>query len=174
MTKRTRKDDPERMVPHLRGRHLVEPPASTVRRAFALSALLPAASPGFVSRVVALLFDSAAAPLPAGVRSGAAGERRRLYRLGEGEARLDVRVRREPGGALEVAGQVLPPEAAASAVVVAGRTRHREALGPAGDFLVRGLPARPKSLTLEIVPAAAGQPAGDGRDVPFVIDLLDA
>ncbi|MDQ7005770.1 MAG: hypothetical protein Q9Q40_00905 [Acidobacteriota bacterium] len=123
----------------LAGRHLHEPPASTLRKAEALAARLPdpARSGGWL---VELVFDSweSAAEVRAGVLQL---DRRLLYRLTSGneEREVDLRLRRDERGRLEVAGQVLPPEGAEQVVVVAGRGRRRQALGGTGDFLFRGL-----------------------------------
>ncbi len=156
--------DPERLVSHLAGRHLVEPPEATVRRAVALRAGLPARAartPGArralaqVLSDIVLRFDSAASPLPAGVRRGATGERRLLYGVREGQ--LDLRLRLVPGRGLELAGQVLPPPPAGASVTVhAGRTRRAAPLGACGDFLFAGLPAGARSLRLVVV--APGSP----------------
>ena len=56
----------------------------------------------------------AAEPVPAGVRNAGAGERRmllELHPLGREHTplQLDLRVRREPAGGVEMAGQLLPP-----------------------------------------------------------------
>lgn len=142
MKRHTREADPERLAELLKGTHLVEPPAGTLRKAIALRSLLP--RPGTARRgfLASLLFDSLAAPLPAGVRGGALSERRLLYRLeaGDDARELDLLVRGR-GGKLELAGQMLPPLAGVAIVVRSGRTIRRQALGEAGDFLVRGIPA---------------------------------
>lgn len=154
----------------LRGRHLHEPPSGTLRRALALGAALEKA-PTFAEWVVSLLFDSSAQPVPVGVRKGAAGaERRLLFALNAGagvERRVDVRVRWEPKGTLEIAGQVLPPADALGVEAVVARRRVRAEVGAAGEFLLRGIAARGASVSLVLELA-------DGTRVDVSVPLPDA
>lgn len=136
----------------LPGAHLRQPPASTLRKALALgSRLQPRAT--LSGWLIELLFDSAGQPLPAGVRGTTAGQRRLLYRArteaGE-EMQLDLRLRRESGDALELTGQLLPPWTGARVQAVAGRTRRKQTLGDAGEFLVKRMPAKAGTLRIEI------------------------
>lgn len=153
MKRHTRAADPERLAPHLKGKHLAEPPAATLHQAIALRSLLPRPETARRGFLATLLFDSLAAPLPAGVRGSALTERRLLYRLegGDGARELDLLVRSK-AGKVELAGQFLPPIDGAAVAVRAGRSVRRQALGEAGDFLFRALtaPRAGLALTLEI------------------------
>lgn len=153
MTKRDREDRWERWVREaLPGPHLRRPPASTLRKALALGSQLEPRT-GAATWLVKLLFDSSAQPLPAGVRGGTAGHRRLLYQArtepGE-EVQLDLRVRRERGGTLELTGQLLPPWAGAQVVAFAGRGRRKLSMGDGGEFLAKRLSAGSEVLRLEI------------------------
>lgn len=167
----------EALARHLRGGNLVEPPERTIRRALALARGLPR-RPGWIAWVAELAFDSTLSPQPAGIRAAGRGERRLLYRLrprsrtrGREAAELDLRLRRDARGRVELTGQLLPPWPGGRAVGTAGRARRTAALGPRGEFVLRGLPARaeafdlrieapgPKKLLVEKVPLPA--------DVPF-------
>jgi hypothetical protein len=153
MKRRTRETDPERLAPYLKGKHLVEPPAATLHKAIALRSLLPRRETARRGFLATLLFDSLAAPLPAGVRGSALTERRLLYRLdgGDGPRELDLLVRSR-AGKVELAGQFLPPIDGGAVAVRAGRSVRRQPLGESGDFLFRALPASRAgaALTLEI------------------------
>jgi hypothetical protein len=166
MSKRDRDESWENWVGEaLPGRHLRMPPAGTLRRALALGGGLKS-RPSAASWVVELLFDSAAQPLPAGVRGTGAGHRRLLYQArttpGE-EVQLDLRVRREAGGTFELTGQVLPPWSGGRIVARLGKTTRKQPLGDGGEFVVRRLPARAETLTLEI-----STDAGDELVVPDI------
>jgi hypothetical protein len=109
-----------------------------------------------------LIFDSAGEPLPAGVRSGPASERRVLFGLGrdsegEGEAQLDLRIRREAGSAdqVEVTGQLLPPRPGASISIRCGKRVRKQRLDRSGAFVIGRLP-RDGQATLVV------HEAGDG------------
>ena len=145
----------DRAARRLRGRSLHEPPEHVLRRAVALAARLPEPGPSSVGRLVALLFDSAAEPLPAGVRGGGLVERRvlfeiRPYEKGRITNQLDVRLRREEGGAVQVTGQLLPPSPGTRLILKAARSRRKRELGEQGTFLIRGLPGGTKVVLLEI------------------------
>lgn len=150
MTRDRKEERLEALGGLLRGEHLMEPPEGVLRRALALGSQLEP-KPGLVERLFELVFDSAAQPLPAGVRGAAAEERRLLYRLaGEGAelAELDLRLRREAGGTLELTGQLLPPREGAAVELRSGRKKRRVDLGEGGEFLARKLPTSP---ALELV-----------------------
>jgi len=138
----------------LKGRHLKRPSAGTLRQALALGSQLPEPAPSGVSWLVQLLFDSSAQPLPVGVRSSVAPSQRRLLfqaETGSGAAcQLDLRVRREVSGTLEVTGQILPSWGAGRIEAKLGRTKRTKKLGNAGEFVFRNLPGRSPSLQLEI------------------------
>jgi len=155
----------------LRGRNLHEPPNAAMRRALALGSEL-------ASRVrrshwlVELLFDSAVEPLPAGVR-GSTADRRLLFeaRSGADEAiayQLDLRLKRERGGSLELTGQLLPPLVGARIEARAGRVRRSRTLGDTGEFVLRGLPRGAGSLQVRVEEAD-----GPGLEFPE-IPLLPA
>ncbi len=158
MTRHSREADPERLAALIKGIHLVEPPPGTIHKALALRSLLPAPGSGPLEWLATLLFDSLAAPLPAGVRGAALAERRLLYRLDAGDEvrQLDLLVRGK-AGRLEVAGQVLPPLPGATVAVRSGRSIRRQALGEAGDFLLRGIPLARAGVTLAL--EVDGRPA---------------
>ena len=65
-------------------------------------------------------------------------------------AELDLRLRREPRGTVELTGQILPPIPDAWIEARSARTRRRQRLGKEGEFLVRGFPAASGTLRLEI------------------------
>ncbi len=157
LPQRRRLERLETLARHLRPAHLVEPPEGVVRRAAALGDGLVPGKVGWLDWLAELLFDSALAPLPAGVRSAGRDERRLLYRLrascagaDEEAPQLDLRIRREPSGAVELTGQLLPPWPEARVVARGGRVRREGALGANGEFLLRSLPARAAHLRLEI------------------------
>ena len=142
----------ERLAGRLDGKSLREPPAGVLRKAIALGASLEP-RPSLLERICELLFDSGAEPLPAGVRGAAAEERRLLYRFaGEGleTAELDLRLRRESGGTVELTGQLLPPREGAVVELRSGRKSNRVALGEGGEFLLRHLSgATPLELVVD-------------------------
>lgn len=156
----SRKPDPATLERLLSARSLTDPPRDVLQRALQLKALLPRAPESLGEWLVRLVFDSGMQPLPAGLRAGAAtapSERRLLFearRTGETGAprQVDIRVRRESGGDLEVAGQCLPPwspEAGAVTVEVrSGKTSRRATLDDSGEFLLRRLPSRTESLSI--------------------------
>jgi hypothetical protein len=140
----------ERLAGLMPGKRLVEPPDGVLRRAIALGDALEA-RPTLGERLCELLFDSGSEPLPVGVRGAAAEERRLLYRLaGEGllAAELDLRLRREAGGTVELTGQLLPPREGAEVRVRSGRKTCKLQLGEGGEFLARSLPG---TAPLELV-----------------------
>ncbi|HHN74072.1 MAG TPA: hypothetical protein ENK10_02460 [Acidobacteria bacterium] len=156
MSRRRKGFSPRQLEELLAGRHLHEPPAATVRKAEALAGRLP--DPGRSGGwLVELLFDSWESATA--VRGDVLQlDRRLLYRLvSDGDEReIDLRLRRDERGRLEVAGQVLPPEGAEQAVAVVGRRRRQQALGAGGDFLFRGLSAA-APVGLEVVLADGGK-----------------
>jgi len=161
------KDRWERWVEQaLKAEDLQEPPNAALRRALALGSQL-ASGARHSHWLVKLLFDSAVQPLPAGVR-GSTADRRLLFeaRAGADEAaayQLDLRLRRERGGSLELTGQVLPPLEGARIEVQAGRVRRGQALGDTGEFVLRGLPRGAGSLRLRLEEAE-----GPGLELPEI------
>ena len=152
----------------LKGSHLHEPSQGTLRGVIALGSQLPEkkAPPWWA----VLVFDSAAEPIPVGVRSAGIAERRLLYQLharagAEEACQVDLRIRREPRGTVEVTGQLLPPWKDARVEATVARTRRKQQLGEAGEFLFRGLPARAPSLRIEI---QGGQARLEIREVPLL------
>ncbi len=140
----------------LKGTHLQAPSAGALRKARALGSRLRSRPVGVLQWLAELVFDSAAQPLPVGVRSAATGQRRLLYEARAGAAtedrcQLDLRVRREPAGTIELTGQLLPPWVRARVEATAGRTKRKKILGESGEFLMRGIPARAETLRLEIL-----------------------
>lgn len=155
----------------LRGARLTEPPDGVFRRAVAAAAELASAGPSAWQWVVSLVFDSAAEPLPAGVRRAGGEERRLLYDAGLPQAsaeprRFDLRLRREPGGALELTGQVAPASPGSVVEVTSGRARRRARLGPTGEFLLRGLRATARELSLRLDDPGAGSILLEGVPLP--------
>ena len=135
----------------LQGRHLHEPPEGAVRRAVSIAAASREDRPGAVEWLVKLLFDSSVQPLPAGVRAAASEPRRLLYEVrGRESHQLDLRLRRERAGTVELTGQLLPPAADARVVAQLGRLRRTARMSAAGEFLLRGLPGKSPSVRLEI------------------------
>ncbi len=135
--------------------HLQAPSAGALRKAKALGSRLGSRPAGGLQWLADLVFDSAAQPLPVGVRSAATGQRRLLYEVQAGSAaekryQLDLRVRREPTGPIELMGQLLPPWVRARVEATAGRTKRKKRLGESGEFVIRGIPARAEALRLEI------------------------
>ena len=113
-----------------------------------VSALRPG---GAVAALVELVFDSALQAAPAGFRAGPTGERRLLYRVRraapDGDAlEVDLHVKRSPRGDLELVGQCAPVTAGTRVAVRAGRTEREVDAGGAGEFVVRGLPARSRQV----------------------------
>ena len=136
----------------LPARHLHQPPGSTLRKALTLGGQLEPQTSA-AAWLVRLLFDSAGQPLPAGVRGASTGQRRLLYEAltqPGSEVQLDLRLRRQRDGSLEVTGQLLPPWAGARVEASSGRTRRKLVLGDAGEFVVKRLPARTETLSLKI------------------------
>lgn len=139
----------------LKGPHLDSPSAGALRKAKALGSRLASRPAGGLQWLTDLVFDSAAQPLPVGVRSAATGQRRLLYegrvdRATTERCQLDLRVRREAAGTIELMGQLLPPWVRARVEATAGRTKRKKRLGESGEFVIRGIPARAKTLRLEI------------------------
>lgn len=146
----------EALARHLPGRHLVEPPERTIRHAVALARELPRER-GWIAWVAELVFDSALSLQRAGVRAAGREERRLLYRVrprprgrGRDAAELDLRLRRDPRRGVELTGQLLPPWRGARVIARTGRVLRTAAVGPRGEFLLRGLPARAESFELRI------------------------
>lgn len=85
------------------------PPEALLQKAQALASRLPAAKPGRIKTVLAaLVFDSAAQPALAGIRSIEMGVRQMVYEAGG----FDIHLRSEPAavqGAAVLVGQVLDP-----------------------------------------------------------------
>ncbi len=155
----------------LRGDHLREPPAGTIARAVALAAMLPARRLGLTDRLVELIFDSAATPLPAGIRGVASSERRLLYQIRrEGTDKpdhLDLRLREESGGKLEVVGQLLPPPRNGRVHAHVGRSRRVADVGASGEFVIRGIPRSAAALRIEIT--VPGGPTVVVKGVPMPV-----
>ena len=142
-----------------------EPPASALRGAKALGALLrPQESRqdrGWLRRLSSLLvFDSAAAPLLQGVRDMAPADRQLIYR--HDDYFVDLRLEPEPGGDWTVVGQLLAEKdgdgqgvAALPGVAIlaasGGRFVGRARTGELGEFQAQGLP-------------------GDGLHLLFLVD----
>ena len=151
----------------LRGQRLHEPPRDVLAHAVSLSRALPRKK-SLLDTVVELMFDSARSPLPAGVR-GRPTERRLLYQAIAGGAeprQLDLRVRREAGGTIELTGQCVPGFDSAKVEVEAGRTKRKASMTEAGEFVVRGLPGRAAVLLLRVAPK--GEPGFTVEDVPLL------
>ena len=139
----------------LKEAHLQAPSAGALRKARTLGSRLDSPPVGGLQWLTDLVFDSAAQPLPVGVRSAATGQRRLLYEVRAGSAaekrcQLDLRVRREPKGTIELMGQLLPPWVHARVEATAGRTKRKKTLGESGEFLIQGISARAEALRLEI------------------------
>ena len=139
----------------LKGHRLQAPSVGALRKARALGSRLGSRPVGGLQWLTDLVFDSAAQPLPVGVRSAATGPRRLLYEARADAAttercQLDLRVRREPAGTIELMGQLLPPWVDARVEATAGRTKRKKKLGESGEFVIRGIPARAEALRLEI------------------------
>lgn len=155
----------------LPGRHLKEPSRGALGRAVALGAKLKPAGTAAGRWLAELVFDSAAEPLPVGVRGEFAGERRLLYQIPPGTiaeegGQLDLRLAREPKGTVEVIGQVLPPLEDTWAEARVSRTRRRQRLGSDGDFVLRGLPSGAGGFRLEI--GREGEPPLVIEEVPLL------
>jgi len=154
----------------LRGRSLHEPGKAALRQALALGSQLTPA-PGATGWLVRLIFDSAGQPLPVGARSAAAGERRLLFDARpsadpEAALQLDLRIRRDPGGDVELTGQLLPPWPGARVEARALKNRRTTTLGDSGEFLIRRLPRGAVRLELQLRRA-------DGESLEFLdIPLL--
>ncbi|MFN7965584.1 MAG: hypothetical protein U0V87_07850 [Acidobacteriota bacterium] len=159
----------ERIIQLLMGRHLVEPPASTLHKARALATHLPQPALGLVRWVVERLFDSAQVLQPAGVRGGSSAERRLLLQLGATDApegQLDLLIRREAGGTLALQGQLVPVVAGAEIEVGSGRSRQRMTLNEVGDFYLRGVVPSAQGLAIVLhVPGVEPLQIGD-LDLP--------
>jgi hypothetical protein len=152
----------------LAGRFLVEPPRDVLHRAFALKSLLPQAAEGLGAWIVRLVFDSGVQPVPAGVRSGGSSERRLLFEARRSESdpeprQVDLRIRRESGGGIEILGQCLPPWKAASVEAGSGKAAKSAEVDEAGEFLLRGVSAKGGPIVLRLVV--------DGREM-LVIDAV--
>jgi hypothetical protein len=154
-----------------RRRQLQEPPEATVRRATALSVQLPPRRPaGVVAWLAELVFDSSRSPALAGLRGAPTGERRLLYDLrspgDDDAAQLDLRLRVERKGTVELFGQVLPPPVSGRILVrAAGRSRTAP-LFPTGEFLIRKMPVRGATLAMEIVVPGRCSIVLDGVPIP--------
>lgn len=134
---------------------LEAPSQGALRRAYALGSELERRKRRVFFEVVEMLFDSAAEPAPAGIRGAASRERRMLYEVrpssgGEESCQLDLRVRREEAGTLEVVGHLLPSWTAARVEIRSGKACRVGKLGPEGEFQLGGLPGRAEKLVLEI------------------------
>jgi hypothetical protein len=139
----------------LKGRHLEEPSRGALRTAIALGGGLAERAAGRKPWWFETIFDSAAEPLPAGVRGAGVGERRLLYQLREPDTeedthQLDLRIQRARGGELMLTGQLLPPWSDSRVEARSGRTRRSTPLGKAGEFQLRGLPVRDDGVQLRI------------------------
>jgi len=139
----------------LKAGHLREPQPGVLRRALALGSrpgeLAGSGAPWWFQ----LVFDSAAQPLPAGVRGGSS-QRRLLYEArpeegAEPVCQLDVRLRRLHDGRLELTGQVLPPPSGPMTVEArCGRVRRRQTLRETGEFRLQGLPGGAATVRLSL------------------------
>lgn len=157
----------------LRTRHLHEPGRAALSKALALGGHLESSRGGAANWLATLLFDSASQPLPAGVRGVSAGNRRLLYEAcvegnQEKHCQLDLQIRRDPAGTIEVTGQLLPPWGPARVEATTGKTRRTKTLGESGEFLLRRIPSRARELRLEI-----RTEAGQSLVVPVIPLLLD-
>jgi len=168
MRRRPTQDDLENLQRLLKGEHLIDPPRNVLRRAQALGAGLGRRR-SVVEWIAERLFDSAAEPLPVGVRGSASAERRLLYELrpasgDDAPRQMDLRLRREIGGTIELTGHLLPTFPGARVNVAAARLRRGAKLNPTGEFMLRGLPAKTGSLRISI--DAPGQSPLVVTDVP--------
>lgn len=165
-----RKPDSAALERLLSARSLQEPPRDVLHRAIALGALLPSPAPSLGEWLVRLVFDSGAQPVPAGLRSGGSAERRLLFEAtsaGEPGAvrQVDLRLRRESGGDVEVIGQCLPPLPGTTVEVRSGRSTRRATLDESGEFLLRRVPGRAEALSLAWT-------SSDGDEVLLAVDAV--
>ncbi|GAB4221962.1 MAG: hypothetical protein Kow0062_17180 [Acidobacteriota bacterium] len=161
---RQRDDDHDRLTRLLAGDHLVEPPAGTLRKAIALGARLgERRAGGVVDWICRLVFDSAAQPLPAGVRGTALADRRMLFRLEPGSGAtdrgcdLDLLVRNADGRRVVLLGQLLPPVADATVRARAGRGRAEAPVSAAGDFELELSASRGQPIEVEVEAPGLGR-----------------
>lgn len=155
------RDDEERLTLLLQslGRSsLVEPPDGTVRRAKALGDRLGERKRA-LGWLVELVFDSHAELEPSGVRSGRAHERRLLMRAtgpGSQSLELDLRLRREPAGTIELMGQFLPAPSKSRLLLRGTASEQTRRVGPDGEFAARRLSK--KRFPLDLVLESDGRP----------------
>ena len=147
MPRRPEPPDADELPALLKASRLREPPRDVLHRAVALKALLhPHRRPTAGAWLMALLFDSGAQPVPAGLRAGSGStERRILYEArcdGLESRQVDLRLRWEPAGTIEVVGQCLPPWLHATVAARSGRTAATAELQDTGEFILRGLRAK--------------------------------
>jgi hypothetical protein len=139
----------------LKGKQLREPQPGVLRKALAIGSRLGELAESRSPWWVALVFDSAAQPLPAGVR-GSSSQRRLLYEArpeegSEAACQLDLRLRRLGDGKLELTGQVLPPPLDPMRVEArCGKVCRRKELRKSGEFLLRGLPGSAATVRLTL------------------------
>lgn len=158
---RERVRDLARVVERMRLDRVPEVPAAL--RARALEAFPPAVRPepkrGLAARLLELVFDSLAAPLPAAARR-AVGEARRLRWSGPGLA-LEVEVEAEGASRATLRGRLEADEPALHRIeLAAGAARHAAWPDAAGRFVFEGVPRRALRL-------AVSGPAGRLRTPPF-------
>jgi hypothetical protein len=155
------------LIDLMKGRQLVEPPAATLHRARALRGLLPAPAPGAIRWLIERLFDSAASPVPVGVRGAVGQERRVLLQIGPEGApvgQVDLLVRRDRSGRLAIHGQIVPQVEGLTVSVRIGQRLSPARLTEVGDFHLDGIRAAASKLAIVLhLPGAE----------PLVIDELD-
>ena len=173
MPRRPKTPDADALPALLKASSLKEPPRAVLHRAYALKSLLPRRAPSVGEWLMTLLFDSGAQPVPAGLRSGSgSSERRVLYEArcdGQEPRQVDLRLRREPAGTVEIVGQCLPPWQHATVAARTGRKPGPTDLQDTGEFILRGVAAKGRTLGLTLT--ADGQTIvldgiplpGDGR-----------
>jgi hypothetical protein len=159
--------DTNPLVPLLKGSRLKEPPRGVLQRAILLRERLPQRH-GVAQWLVQVLFDSGLQPVPAGLRAApSTSERRILFeaRQGDDVRQVDLRLRREPGGTIEVLGQCLPawPAGVAVAAKAGGR---KVALEPSGEFILRGVRVKGETLALTFATGGAPDLVIDGIPAP--------
>lgn len=146
MKRKTVDPDIEDLLRRLRRTRLHEPPRDALAAAAALGERLKPRGRGLREWIATLVFDSATTPLAVGVRGADAAERRLLYEVRRGgeRAELDLRVRRDARGRLEIVGQLLPPWRDATVEIRGSRGHRAVPLGAHGEFRFSAL-VRPRA-----------------------------